>query len=274
MSTRAASPSTQPPASHWRREVDELRHDLRNPLSEILGFTELLLEETRARRLAALTDGLENIRQAANRILADVNHVLHPDTLRLKPDLLKTVAQSSERLSAQIVAATRELAAHAHPDAPESLAEDLRQIAGSAARLNEIAPPRLERLEEAIVTTEGARTDSPSPFAEKTHEPAAGATVTGTVLVVDDQEANRAVLARRLTRRGHTVDLAENGAQAMERLRARHFDLVLLDLRMPVMDGVETLRQIKAEPALANIPVLMLSALDELDSVEIGRAHV
>jgi len=94
--------------------------------------------------------------------------------------------------------------------------------------------------------------------------------------VVDDDEANRALLARRLRKKGYTVSLAENGRHALERLRARRFDLVLLDIVMPEMDGVEVLRQLKADPQLAHIPVLMLSAVDELSAVvrciELGAA--
>jgi len=85
--------------------------------------------------------------------------------------------------------------------------------------------------------------------------------------VVDDNEADRAVLSRRLRRQGHTVSLAENGRQALEKLHARRFDVVLLDIMMPEMDGFEVLRRLKADAATQNIPVIMLSAVDEMDAV-------
>jgi len=85
--------------------------------------------------------------------------------------------------------------------------------------------------------------------------------------VVDDQEANRTLLARRLQKRGYTVVTAENGRTALEQLRQHTFDLVLLDIVMPEINGLEVLRQVKADRNLAHLPVLMLSALDELDSV-------
>ena len=97
-------------------------------------------------------------------------------------------------------------------------------------------------------------------------EPTSGA-AQGLVLVVDDIEANRDVLSRRLEREGYTVATAENGRQALERLRAEAFDLVLLDIMMPEMDGYEVLQRLKADPALRHIPVIMISALSELDSV-------
>ena len=87
------------------------------------------------------------------------------------------------------------------------------------------------------------------------------------MLVVDDIEANRDVLSRRLERQGYAVATAENGRQALERLRVDTFDLVLLDIMMPEMDGYEVLQRLKADEALRHIPVIMISALSELDSV-------
>jgi class 3 adenylate cyclase len=87
------------------------------------------------------------------------------------------------------------------------------------------------------------------------------------VLVVDDNEDNRNVLTRYLQRQGHTVTQAENGREALELMRAQEFDLVLLDIVMPEMDGYWVLRQRRLEPALRHTPVLVLSAVDEFESV-------
>jgi CheY-like chemotaxis protein len=87
------------------------------------------------------------------------------------------------------------------------------------------------------------------------------------ILVVDDNEMNRDMLSRRLERQGYQSVLAEDGVQALERLPEAAFDLVLLDIMMPRMNGYEVLERIKADPALRHIPVIMISAVDELDSV-------
>ena len=88
------------------------------------------------------------------------------------------------------------------------------------------------------------------------------------LLVVDDNDDNRYTLTRRLKRQGYdNVATAEHGRQALELMAARRFDLVLLDVMMPEMDGLEVLETMKADPALRRIPVVMISALDELDSV-------
>lgn len=88
------------------------------------------------------------------------------------------------------------------------------------------------------------------------------------LLVVDDNEDNRYTLTRRLTREGYTnLATAANGREALDKLNAERFDLVLLDIMMPDLNGYEVLEQVKATPALRDIPIIMISALDEVDSV-------
>ena len=87
------------------------------------------------------------------------------------------------------------------------------------------------------------------------------------VLVVDDTALNRDLLTRRVEKLGHQVRTAENGREALALLRAERFDVVLLDLMMPEIGGEEVLRTMKGEPALMHLPVIMISALDEADTV-------
>jgi CheY-like chemotaxis protein/class 3 adenylate cyclase/predicted metal-dependent HD superfamily phosphohydrolase len=87
------------------------------------------------------------------------------------------------------------------------------------------------------------------------------------MLVVDDNRINRMLLERALTGDGYTVATAENGREALARLAAQPFDVVLLDILMPELDGYETLAQIKGDAALRHIPVIMISAVEEMDSV-------
>src|SRR5689334_19721315 len=88
------------------------------------------------------------------------------------------------------------------------------------------------------------------------------------LLVVDDNPDNRYTLTERLKREGY-VDIvaATNGREALERLAAQAFDLVLLDIMMPELDGYRVLERLKADPVLRHIPVIMISAVSEMDSV-------
>ncbi len=89
----------------------------------------------------------------------------------------------------------------------------------------------------------------------------------GNVLVVDDNQVNRDLLARRVTRHGHVVSAANNGFQALEMMRSQAFDLLLLDIMMPKMNGYQVLETLKADPKLRHIPVIMISAVDDIDSI-------
>jgi CheY-like chemotaxis protein len=79
------------------------------------------------------------------------------------------------------------------------------------------------------------------------------------ILIVDDDAMNRQVVARRLTREGYFVEAAASGAEAIEMLGRQRFDLLMLDLDMPGMDGITTLKKIRADARWAGIPVIMLT---------------
>jgi class 3 adenylate cyclase len=89
----------------------------------------------------------------------------------------------------------------------------------------------------------------------------------GEILVVDDDPLNRSILRRGLERQGHGVTTANDGVEALVALRSGEFDLVLLDIVMPRMDGYDVLDAMKGDPALLDIPVIMISAVDDHKSV-------
>ena len=105
-------------------------------------------------------------------------------------------------------------------------------------------------------TQREAPTTNPSP-----------STPASSLLVVDDNSMNRIMLSRYITKLGYQATLAENGRQALDKLQGEPFDLVLLDVQMPEMDGYQVLEHLKADPRLRDIPVIMISAVEELESV-------
>jgi CheY-like chemotaxis protein len=98
----------------------------------------------------------------------------------------------------------------------------------------------------------------------------------GIVLVVDDVKVNRHILARLLKQEGYSVVIAKGGRQALDMMKKQAFDLVLLSILMSEMDGYQVLGHLKADPLLCDIPVIVLAAVDELDSavrcIELGAA--
>ena len=91
--------------------------------------------------------------------------------------------------------------------------------------------------------------------------------IQGHILVVDDNRLNRMKLAHSLQQEGHSSAMAEDGRQALEMLADQPFDVVLLDLVMPELDGFQVLEQMKRDNRLRDIPVIVVSALDDMDSI-------
>lgn len=88
------------------------------------------------------------------------------------------------------------------------------------------------------------------------------------ILVVDDSRTNRTIVTQHLLAIGYTnIVPAINGADALEHMRRRRFDLVFLDIEMPVLDGFGTLEAMQADPALRQVPVIVISAVSEMDSI-------
>lgn len=89
----------------------------------------------------------------------------------------------------------------------------------------------------------------------------------GRILIVDDYLPNRELLQRRLEKQGHACMLATNGLEALEKLEQELFDLVLLDIKMPVLSGYEVLQEMHKSEKLRTLPVIVISAVDEMQSV-------
>jgi CheY-like chemotaxis protein len=87
------------------------------------------------------------------------------------------------------------------------------------------------------------------------------------VLIVDDNEMNRDTLARRLRQQGFASSMAINGREALEKVKEQNFDLILLDIMMPEVDGFEVLQTIRSDQALNHVPIIMISAMEEIESV-------
>ena len=94
--------------------------------------------------------------------------------------------------------------------------------------------------------------------------------ITGSILVVDDNNVNRIMLSRYLGRLNYEATLVENGRQALEKLQDEIFDLILLDVQMPEMDGYQVLEHLKADPRWREIPVIIISASGDVEHIKKG----
>ncbi|MFM1944426.1 MAG: hypothetical protein RI897_3408 [Verrucomicrobiota bacterium] len=245
--------------------ISSIRHGLRTPLNQILGYSEMLEEELGDVGGGVDLGDLRKIHQAGSQLLALVNE--HFGTARVRAGKLDLEGLRRDgRTLLNLIIGYSELCEEEWGDLGQArLAEDLGRIRKAAGNLlsvlhdEELLRPLLERGVEG----DGGRGLRVGAVVA---QPSARALV-GRLLVVDDSEMNRDMLSRRLERQGHTVLLAENGKQALELLRANRVDVILLDILMPEMDGLETLGRIKEDEQTRDTPVIMLSALDELDAV-------
>jgi class 3 adenylate cyclase len=283
----AARPPIPAAARSAGSRLGNVRHDLHNPLNDILGFSQLLQEEARAQEQAGLIPEFDAIHQAAGRLLKQINHTLDLEHLKANPGALDQLRQTASALLSQILATTESLSAKCALLAERTFGDDVARIAASTRNLMELMPAVLALVKPADLTAvappeSAAERDTeltPAPSAQR--KPTAGPTPlppvggsaglgttgAGSLLVVEDSEANRVLLTRRLRRQGYDVWAVENGRQALELLRARPFELALLDLVMPEMDGYQVLDAIKSDPHLRDLPVIMISGLDELESL-------
>jgi DNA-binding response OmpR family regulator len=234
-----------------------LRHELRTPLNHVVGYSEMLLEDLADAGPAALVAGLRRVHANARVVQARINSQLgsmwdDAGTPDLKA-LAEALATPLQQMLADIEAA-RELGAES---VSARVNGDIARIAAAAAALSQLADGTL-----ALEPPSGA---APGATAKPALPPTA--IEGGRILVVDDDTDNRDILTRWLKRDGHQVIEASGGRQALQLLRLHPVDLMLLDMMMPDMDGMEVLATLAADTAAAKPPVLMISGYDEMHSV-------
>lgn len=256
-----------------------LRHDLRTPLNHIIGYCELLLEEADDRRLGAFVPDLQRIHSAGKRLLAVINDLFDPAKASSLLSNQSLIHHEVRTPLNQILGYVELLQEDARAAQQAELGMDLQKIDKAARDLLRLVVERLLTGEPSSELLQAANRSANTAFLRRpaaTPRPAEPPALTGTLLVVDDDESNREMLSRRLARLGHRVSLATNGREALARLQEASFDLVLLDLQMPEMNGYEVLEHLKADPVLQTLPVLVLSASDETERVahciEMGAA--
>jgi adenylate cyclase len=238
-----------------------LRQEFGASVAAIIGFIDILIEDTREHELAAFARDLERMRAAAEQLSAQIAQAVDGlregkhETARLRHDLrtpLNAIKGYGELLVEEAQDAGR-----------DTLLTDLGKVLDLADRLlgeiDRIGEDPAARVDivgtvlQAVKSLDDISISDPNAVASH-------------ILVVDDIASNRDLLTRRLVREGYRVTLAENGVSALAMTAGESFDLVLLDLMMPGMNGFEVLCRLKADAGTRHIPVIMISALDELDS--------
>jgi adenylate cyclase len=259
-----------------------LRQEFRAPVGAVLEYCSMLIEDAATVADEGFRADLDKIHAAGLRLAAMVENLLAPDRLAAprqsgEAEAFAASVRHELRTPLNHIIGYGELlledagelgAAHLAPDLQRLVAagksllgqiDDLLKLAQMEGGSGEVEIGRgtarvmIKDVVAAIRPLGGeAGRRGPEP---------------GKVLVVDDNEMNRDVLARRLERQGHRVAVAGDGEEALARVRAEDFDLVLLDMVMPKLNGFEVLDRMKADAGLRDLPVIMVTSLDETVSV-------
>ena len=202
--------------------LSQVRHDLKTPINQIIGYSEMLAEDAEEKGDSGSLADLGKITAAAKTLLELIDKELRPGKIALPAPGPPAGAPTSA--------------------APVKLADG--RATGDIA---------VARVPEAL---------QPLP-------PLPGNTDPGVdrLLVVDDNEMNRDMLSRRLKGKGYVVELAEGGQQALDMLAKDPFDLILLDIMMPGISGIDVLRTVRQTKSRADLPIIMATARDQSDDI-------
>jgi adenylate cyclase len=269
-----------------RALVAYVRQELSAPAIAIMGYAEILMDDAAQANRSQLTDDLRRILDASRTLHRLIVNLLDPATIHQAAgsvdlaEYRRTLRHDLRTPINAIKGYGEMLREDAADEGEEALVADLDRLLGEATLL-------LDRI-DGLVTFSGGNA-APSAGAGAAAEIGAPARMVESllkavrpvtaqeadlvavqpsrILVVDDNASNRDLLTRRLQRQGHTVLQAEDGTIALAMVDNQAPDLVLLDLMMPGISGYDVLASLKNDPRFRDIPVIMISALTELDSI-------
>jgi adenylate cyclase len=268
-----------------RALVAYVRQELSAPATAIMGYAEMLMDDAVQAGRAQVTDDLQRILDASRNLHRLILSLLDPTTIHRasgSTDLAeyrRALRHDLRTLINAIKGYGEMLREDAADGSAETFVADLDKLLGEATLL-------LDRI-DGLVTFSGGdaapskvtahiATDTAAPTGvvesllkavRPTKEADLAAVQPSRILVVDDNTSNRDLLSRRLQRQGHVVLEAQDGASALALVEKEAFDLVLLDLMMPGISGYDVLARLKRDARHRDIPVIMISALSELDSI-------
>jgi class 3 adenylate cyclase len=264
---------TPPRAARLTRTawLAHLRQELLAPASAALDLARMLLADGRGRGPHDLVADLEKVHIAARRLLCLVQGLLDPAAPAADEGAFARQVRHDLRTPLNGIIGYCELwLEEADERLPGSFRDDL-------LALRDLGRNLLLRLDDlcrfAALASDPDGDLGPQPPAmirdvvDSLPARPAAAAEKGTFLVVDDNEVNRDLLGRWLRRAGHCVLAAAEGGQALALLAEQPVDVILLDVIMPGLNGYQVLERLKADPRLRHLPVIMISALDEIDSV-------
>jgi len=252
-------------STDFKAQLSNLRHDIRTPVGHIIGYAEMIEEDLSPELRKTFSGDLQAIQNAGQRMLALVEEFLGAAMTSLE-QIHVSDAQFQFRVQLNHISGYAEIIFEEATELNnKEMVSDLQRITGACRSALKI----IDTIPQHLFEVDGS-SDEPAKVDEKRASEKTAALVTsqigqgGELLVVDDDPSNRELLSRRVKRLGYSAHAVESGEEALVALETRRFDLVLLDYLMPGLSGLETLQKMKESPRLRTIPVIMLSASDDV----------
>ncbi len=259
-----------------------MRHELRTPVHAIIGYSEMLLEDAKDTGHKDFVFDLQNIHKAGKQVFSLINQILDPSKIEAsKADIDLESFRVSIHYELRtpliiIIGYSEMLLEDVEKIGQKDFISDLHKIYKAGMNLLDLIKDILKGSNfENVTVTSDPETSTRStaiqdmPHIIHSHKEDNANTIESEkafLLVVDDNEMNRDILSRRLKRQGYMVAVAEDGYQALKMIKAQQFDLVLLDIMMPGMDGYEVCRRIKSEPQTSGIPIIFITSMSEIQN--------
>lgn len=270
---------------YTEKSITILSHELRTPLNAIIGYSEMLVEECSAQDWKELSPDLHKINQAGKDLLEVIKQAFNPIRVESlitqgKQTIISSKLDFQVRTSMNaIIGYTEMVWEEAEEEGCQEIIPELQKILTAANLFLKlfcnVNDTQIEvGLNKSLFQENFSLSLEQESFHEETPNQkdctAFRQKFQGSILVVEDNRSNQEMLTHYLNQLGHTVTVAENGQQALEMIALQPYDLILLDIIMPVMDGFQVLAQIKTNNALRDIPVIIISSLDDLDNIVRG----
>ncbi|MBV9470980.1 MAG: response regulator [Abitibacteriaceae bacterium] len=262
--------------------LSHMRDELSTPINAIIGYSEMLLEDMTESGVTDFEADLHKILKEGECLRLVFNKIVNPAQLAstgsdLGLEVFGERIRYEMRTPLNTIIGYCELLLEDAPDVLEGrFVPDLQKMHTAAEQLLALVDELvwfsklqagvlnldLDSLEVSPMIRELITSIQPLHAEQRAQQP-----VQGHLLVVDDSQVSRELTSQRLIQHGYHVSCASNAVEALDMLAAQSFDLILLDVIMPGMNGYQMLERLKADKTLRHLPVVMLSAVDEIDVV-------
>ncbi|MDB6055584.1 MAG: serine phosphatase [Verrucomicrobiales bacterium] len=242
-----------------------IRHELRTPLNHIIGYSELLAEEASPELPASFHESLQQIHHHGRAMLGFINEIFDENKSDQERESSLNSSSETGKSVTEIVSFAEKLKAQVIQLNKPELVEDIHKIHSAAlSLLSLIEKNLLISLSEPTVKSR-ARARKGGPSKAKKMPDAVATHFLGKILVIDDDKANRDLLARRLRNQGHKVFTSGSATEALKQITPDAFDILLVDVVMPGLSGIDFLMKLKEDDELRHIPIILISGMDDWD---------